>query len=170
MRLLGDRYDWRRLEARLNALPQYTTELDGTDIHVIHLRSPHPDALPLVLTHGWPGSVVEFLDVLDPLVDPVGHGGDAADAFDVVCPSLPGFGFSGKPTGPGWGPPRIAAAWAELMSRLGLRAVRRAGRRLGIPRHDRPRRASSRTAWSASTSTTRRSGRHRPQRTVRRPT
>ena len=90
-------YDWRRLEARLNGLPQYLTEVDGLDIHFVHVRSPHPDALPLVLTHGWPGSVVEFLDVLAPLADPVAHGGDAADAFHVVCPSLPGFGFSGKP-------------------------------------------------------------------------
>jgi epoxide hydrolase len=127
------RYDWRRLEARLNDLPQYTTELDGTDIHFIHVRSPHPDALPLVLTHGWPGSVVEFLDVLDPLVDPPGHGGTAADAFDVVCPSLPGFGFSGKPTGPGWGPPRIAAAWAELMSRLGYERFGAQGGDWGSP-------------------------------------
>ncbi len=115
----ADRYDWRRLEARLNLLPQFMTEVDGADIHVIHLRSPHPDALPLVLTHGWPGSVVEFLDVLGPLTDPVAHGGNAGDAFHVVCPSLPGFGFSGKPTGTGWGPRRIAAAWSRLMERLG---------------------------------------------------
>jgi pimeloyl-ACP methyl ester carboxylesterase len=112
-------YDWRRLEARLNRLPQFTTELDGVRVHVIHVRSPHPHALPLILTHGWPGSVVEFLDVLDPLADPVAHGGDAADAFHVVCPSLPGFGFSGKPTEPGWGPDRIARAWSVLMNRLG---------------------------------------------------
>jgi epoxide hydrolase len=115
----GGGYDWRRLEARLNALPQFTTELDGLDIHFTHLRSPHPDALPLVLTHGWPGSVVEFLDVLAPLADPVAHGGDASDAFHVVCPSLPGFGFSGKPGGAGWGPGRIAQAWSALMGRLG---------------------------------------------------
>src|SRR4051794_7185275 len=112
-------YDWRRLETRLNALPQFTTELDGVNVHYIHLRSPHPDALPLILTHGWPGSVVEFLDVLGPLTDPVAHGGDAADAFHVVCPSLPGFGFSAKPAEAGWGLPRIAAAWAVLMTRLG---------------------------------------------------
>jgi epoxide hydrolase len=112
-------YDWRRLEARLNAVPQFTTELDGIDVHFVHLRSPHPGALPLILTHGWPGSVVEFLDVLDPLVDPVAHGGDVGDAFHVVCPSLPGFGFSAKPTAPGWGTARIARAWSVLMTRLG---------------------------------------------------
>jgi epoxide hydrolase len=112
-------YDWRRLEARLNALPQYVTELDGIEIHLIHLRSPEPGALPLIVSHGWPGSVVEFLDVLGPLSDPVAHGGDAADAFHVVCPSLPGFGFSGRPAETGWGPRRIAAAWADLMARLG---------------------------------------------------
>ncbi|NJC68318.1 epoxide hydrolase [Planosporangium thailandense] len=112
-------YDWRRLESRLNALPQFTTELDGLDLHFVHLRSPQPDALPLIVTHGWPGSVVEFLDVLEPLTDPVAHGGDVADAFHVVCPSLPGFGFSAKPAEPGWGPERIARAWSVLMGRLG---------------------------------------------------
>jgi pimeloyl-ACP methyl ester carboxylesterase len=112
-------YDWRRLEARLNALPQFTTEVDGVDVHLLHVRSPRRDALPLVLTHGWPGSVVEFLDVLGPLADPAAHGGRAADAFHVVCPSLPGFGFSGRPTTPGWGVGRIADAWAALMTRLG---------------------------------------------------
>jgi hypothetical protein len=96
-------YDWRRLETRLNALPQFTTELDGVNVHFLHLRSPYPDAVPLILTHGWPGSVVEFFDVLEPLVDPIAHGGDAGDAFHVVCPSLPGFGFSAKPAEPGWG-------------------------------------------------------------------
>jgi len=111
----AETYEWRRLERRLNALPQFTTELDGLGIHFIHVRSPHPGALPLVLTHGWPGSVVEFLDVIEPLV----HPSDPADAFHVVCPSLPGFGFSGKPTAPGWGPARVARAWADLMSRLG---------------------------------------------------
>jgi len=113
------RYDWRRLESRFNRMPQFTTELDGVEVHFVHLRSPHPDALPLIVTHGWPGSVVEYLDVLDPLVDPVAHGGDAGDAFHVVCPSLPGFGFSGKPAQPGWGPVRIAQAWSVLMARLG---------------------------------------------------
>ncbi len=115
----ADRYDWRRLESRLNALPQFTTELDGVTVHCVQVASPHPGALPLILTHGWPGSVVEFLDVIGPLADPVAHGGDAADAFHVVCPSLPGFGFSGKPAQPGWGPERIARAWSVLMSRLG---------------------------------------------------
>ena len=112
-------YDWRRCEARLNALPQFTTEIDGLDVHFVHVRSPHADALPLVLTHGWPGGVVEFLDVVGPLTDPVAHGGDARDAFDVVCPSLPGYGFSGKPTTHGWDVTRTADAWHELMRRLG---------------------------------------------------
>jgi len=114
-----DGYDWRRCEARLNALPQFTTELDGLDVHLVHLRSPHPGALPLVLTHGWPGSVLEFLDVVGPLADPAAHGGDPADAFHVVCPSLPGYGFSARPAETGWGTERIARAWAELMARLG---------------------------------------------------
>jgi pimeloyl-ACP methyl ester carboxylesterase len=112
-------YDWRRLEARLNAIGQFHTAIDGLDVHFLHARSPHPDALPLLLTHGWPGSVVEFLKVIEPLTDPTRHGGTAADAFHVVCPSLPGYGFSGKPTATGWGTPRIAAAWATLMARLG---------------------------------------------------
>jgi pimeloyl-ACP methyl ester carboxylesterase len=112
-------YDWRATEARLNALAQFRTEIDGLSIHFIHNRSPHPDALPLIMTHGWPGSVVEFVKVIGLLSDPTAHGGDAADAFHVVCPSLPGYGFSGKPAGPGWGIQRIAAAWAELMARLG---------------------------------------------------
>jgi pimeloyl-ACP methyl ester carboxylesterase len=115
----ADAYDWRATEARLNRLPQFRTELDGLGIHFLHVRSPHPDALPLVLTHGWPGSVVEFLKVIGPLTDPTAHGGDAADAFHVVCPSLPGYGFSDKPARPGWGVERIAAAWARLMARLG---------------------------------------------------
>jgi len=113
------RYDWRAAEARLNAWPQFTTEIDGAHIHFAHIRSPEPDAVPLILTHGWPGSVVEFLDVVGPLTDPVAHGGDAADAFHVVVPSIPGFGFSGPTTESGWEPGRIADAWAELMTRLG---------------------------------------------------
>jgi epoxide hydrolase len=117
----ADRYDWRATEARLNALPQFTAEIDGLAIHFIHARSPHRDALPLIITHGWPGSVIEFLKVIGPLSDPTAHGGDEADAFHVVCPSLPGYGFSGKPARPGWGVERIAAAWAELMARLGYR-------------------------------------------------
>ncbi len=112
-------YDWRRGEASLNALPQFVAEIDGLDIHFILVRSPHPGALPLVMTHGWPGSVVEFLKVIGPLADPVAHGGKASDAFDVVCPSLPGFGYSAKPSSPGWGVERIAGAWIELMARLG---------------------------------------------------
>jgi len=115
----ADGYDWRRAEAALNAAGQFRVELDGLGIHFLHARSPHPGALALLMTHGWPGSVVEFLKVLGPLVDPPAHGGDAADAFHVVCPSLPGYGFSDKPTAPGWGVGRIAAAWAQLMSVLG---------------------------------------------------
>lgn len=115
----GQVYDWRTTESRLNALPQFRTEIDGLGIHFVHVRSPHPDALPLVLTHGWPGSIVEFLKVIEPLADPTAHGGDATDAFHVVCPSLPGYGFSDKPAEPGWGIGRIAAAWAILMGRLG---------------------------------------------------
>jgi pimeloyl-ACP methyl ester carboxylesterase len=112
-------YDWRAAETRLNALPQFRTEIDGLMIHVVHVRSPHPGALPLILTHGWPGSVIEFGKVIGPLTDPAAHGGDPADAFHVVCPSLPGYGFSGKPSAPGWGIGRIAAASATLMARLG---------------------------------------------------
>jgi pimeloyl-ACP methyl ester carboxylesterase len=115
----ADRYDWRATEARLNALPQFRTVIDRLGIHFIHVRSPHPEALPLVITHGWPGSIVEFLKVIGPLTDPTAHGGDAADAFHVVCPSLPGYGFSDKPADPGWGVERIAAAWTVLMRRLG---------------------------------------------------
>jgi pimeloyl-ACP methyl ester carboxylesterase len=113
------RYDWRRCEARLNGLGQYKTAVDGLGIHFLHVRSPHPGALPLLMTHGWPGSVVEFLKVIGPLTDPVAHGGAAADAFHVVAPSLPGYGFSDKPTNRGWGVPRIASAWIALMARLG---------------------------------------------------
>ena len=112
-------YDWRKCEARLNALPQFITELDGLDIHFIHARSEHEDALPLIVNHGWPGSIIEQLKLIEPLTDPTAHGGSAADAFHVVVPSLPGYGFSGKPTAPGWNPVRIARAWAALMQRLG---------------------------------------------------
>ncbi|MFD9737839.1 epoxide hydrolase family protein [Umezawaea sp. NPDC059074] len=112
-------YDWRRFEAELNSHPQFLTEIDGLDIHFLHVRSKNPDAMPLLLTHGWPGSIVEFLKLIGPLTDPVSFGGDAADSFDVVIPSLPGFGFSQKPTATGWTVPRIATAWAELMKRLG---------------------------------------------------
>jgi pimeloyl-ACP methyl ester carboxylesterase len=112
-------HDWRAIEARLNALPQFVTEIDGLDIHFLHVRSEHEDALPLVVTHGWPGSIVEQLKVVDPLTNPTAHGGSAADAFHLVIPSMPGYGFSGKPTTTGWGPERMARAWAELMRRLG---------------------------------------------------
>jgi pimeloyl-ACP methyl ester carboxylesterase len=112
-------YDWRRAEAQLNVIPQIRAKIDGLTFHVLHARSPHPDALPLVLTHGWPGSVVEFLKVIGPLTDPPAYGGSVADAFHVVLPSLPGYGFSDKPSAPGWGVSRIAAAWAELMAMLG---------------------------------------------------
>jgi epoxide hydrolase len=112
-------YDWRACEARLNALPQFLTDIDGLPIHFIHVRSRHDGALPLVMTHGWPGSVVEFLKVIAPLTDPLTHGGQADDAFHVVCPSLPGYAFSGKPSRPGWGTARTADAWDTLMTRLG---------------------------------------------------
>jgi pimeloyl-ACP methyl ester carboxylesterase len=112
-------YDWRKAEAKLNALPQFTTEIDGVDIHFIHVRSRHEDALPLIITHGWPGSVIELLEVVGPLTDPTAHGGRAEDAFDLVLPSLPGYGFSGEPSEVGWNADRIAQAWAELMNRLG---------------------------------------------------
>jgi len=112
-------YHWHVCEARLNALPQFTTDIDGVDIHFIHVKSPHPDALPLIMTHGWPGSVIELLEVIGPLTDPAAHGGRAEDAFDLVLPSLPGYGFSGEPAEVGWDPGRVARAWAELMRRLG---------------------------------------------------
>jgi pimeloyl-ACP methyl ester carboxylesterase len=112
-------YDWRRCEKRLNALPQFTTEIDGTSIHFIHVRSRHENALPLIMTHGWPGSVVELLESVGPLTDPTAHGGSAEDAFDLVLPSLAGYGFSAAPTEVGWNPGRMAQAWAELMRRLG---------------------------------------------------
>ena len=112
-------YDWRRCEARLNALPQFTTEIDGVEIHFIHVRSRHENAMPLIMTHGWPGSVVELLDTVGPLTDPTAHGGAPEDAFHLVLPSLPGYGFSGEPTELGWENGRIAQAWAELMNRLG---------------------------------------------------
>jgi len=112
-------YDWRKAEARLNALPQFTTQIDGVDIHFIHVRSRHENALPLIMTHGWPGSVIELLETVGPLTDPTSHGGKAEDAFDLVLPSLPGYGFSGEPTEVGWDPGHTARAWAELMHRLG---------------------------------------------------
>jgi pimeloyl-ACP methyl ester carboxylesterase len=112
-------YDWRKVEARLNAYPQFITEVDGLDIHFIHVRSKHQDALPLIVTHGWPGSIVEQMKIVDPLSDPTAHGGDASDAFHVVIPSMPGYGYSGRPTTTGWDPAHIARAWVTLMKRLG---------------------------------------------------
>jgi len=112
-------YDWRKCEAKLKALPQFTTAIDGVDIHFIHVRSEHDHALPLIVNHGWPGSIIEQLKIIDPLVNPTAHGGSASDAFHVVIPSMPGYGFSGKPTSTGWGPERMGRAWAELMERLG---------------------------------------------------
>jgi pimeloyl-ACP methyl ester carboxylesterase len=120
-RYWASEYDWRRVEARLNALPQYMTEIDGLDIHFIHVRSKHDNALPLVITHGWPGSIIEMLDVVGPLTDPEAHGGSADDAFHLVIPSIPGYGFSERPATAGWNPERIARAWTELMRRLGYR-------------------------------------------------
>ena len=112
-------YDWRKAEAKLNALPQFTTEIDGVDIHFIHVKSQHENALPLIMTHGWPGSVIELLETAGPLTDPAAHGGTPEDAFHLVLPSSPGYGLSGEPTEPGWESGRIARAWAELMDRLG---------------------------------------------------
>jgi pimeloyl-ACP methyl ester carboxylesterase len=119
VRYWGTDYDWRKCEAKLNALPQFITEIDGVGIHFLHVRSKHDNALPLIVTHGWPGSVIEQLKIIDPLTNPTAHGASASDAFHVVIPSLPGYGFSGKPKGTGWDPDRIARAWAELMKRLG---------------------------------------------------
>ncbi|WP_409467305.1 epoxide hydrolase family protein [Streptomyces sp. HC307] len=118
-RYWASEYDWRKVEAKLKALPHFITEIDGLDIHFIHVRSKHENALPLIVTHGWPGSIIEQLKIIEPLTDPTAHGGDAADAFHLVIPSMPGYGFSGKPTTTGWGPERIARAWGELMKRLG---------------------------------------------------
>jgi pimeloyl-ACP methyl ester carboxylesterase len=117
----AEKYDWRARESRLNRFPQFKTEIDGVDIHFIHARSPHENAMPLVITHGWPGSIVEFHKVIEPLTNPTAHGGESRDAFHVVCPSLPGYGFSGKPQRSGWNVQRIARAWSQLMPRLGYR-------------------------------------------------
>src|ERR1700730_10545807 len=118
-RYWGTDYDWRKCEAELNALPQFMTEIDGLDIHFIPARTKHENALPLIVTHAWPGSVIEQLKIIDPLTNPTAHGGSASDAFHLVIPSLPGYGFSGKPTTPGWDPAHIARAWVVLMKRLG---------------------------------------------------
>jgi pimeloyl-ACP methyl ester carboxylesterase len=118
-RYWGTDYDWRKGEAKLKAVPHFVTEIDGLDIHFIHVRSKHENALPMIVTHGWPGSIIEQMKIIEPLTDPTAHGGTAADAFHLVIPSLPGYGFSGKPTKPGWNPVSIAKAWATLMQRLG---------------------------------------------------
>src|SRR5208282_4774151 len=118
-RYWGTDYDWRKIEARLSTLPQFITEIDGLDIHFIHVRSKAENALPMIVTHGWPGSIIEQLKIIDPLTNPTAYGGSASDAFHLVIPSLPGYGFSGKPTAPGWNPVSIAKAWATLMQRLG---------------------------------------------------
>ena len=130
-------YDWHACEAKLNALPQFTTEIDGVDIHFIHVKSRHENALPLIMTHGWPGSVIELLEAVGPLTDPTAHGGTAEDAFDLVLPSLPGYGFSGEPTEVGWDPGRVARAWAELMHRLGYTRYVAQGGDVGCRRHRR---------------------------------
>jgi pimeloyl-ACP methyl ester carboxylesterase len=129
----GTGYDWRRVEAQLNALPQFLTAIDGVDIHFLHIKSPNANALPLLITHGWPGSVIEMLNVVGPLTDPTAHGGSAADAFDLVIPSLPGFGFSGHPTSAGWDPDHIALAWSQLMQRLGYSGYVAQGGDWGAP-------------------------------------
>jgi len=121
VRYWGTSYDWRKIEAKLNALPQFTTEIDGLNIHFIHVRSKHPNALPIIITHGWPGSVLEIVKAIDPLTNPTAHGGRAEDAFDVVIPSMPGYGFSERPAGTGWGPDRMGRAWDVLMKRLGYK-------------------------------------------------
>ena len=118
-RYWAEEYDWRECEEKLQALPHFITEIDGLDIHFIHVRSEHEDALPLIVLHGWPGSIIEQLKIIDPLTNPTAHGGSAGDAFHLVIPSMPGYGFSGKPAETGWGPEHIARAWAELMKRLG---------------------------------------------------
>src|SRR5580658_2845015 len=114
-------YDWRKIEAKLSALPQFITEIDGLDIHFIHVRSKHEHALPLIVTHGWPGSITEQMKIIDPLTNPSAHGGEASDAFDVVIPSMPGYGFSGRPATTGWDPAHIARAWVVRMKRLGYK-------------------------------------------------
>src|SRR3712207_542624 len=145
-------YDWRTCEERLNALPQFTTQIDGVDIHFIHVKSPHEDALPLIMTHGWPGSVIELLETIGPLTDPTAHGGQAEDAFHLVLPSLPGYGFSGEPTDLGWESGRIARAWAELMDRLGYTRYVAQGGDVGAAVTDAMGRQAPR-GCSASTST-----------------
>ena len=146
-------YDWRKIEAKLNALPQFITEIDGLDIHFIHVRSKHENALPLIVTHGWPGSITEQMKIIDPLTNPTAHGGNASDAFDIVVPSMPGYGFSGKPTTTGWGPERIASAWTVLMKRLGYSKFVATGRGLGRGHHRSDGRAGAARNFSAFTPT-----------------
>ena len=146
-------YDWRRCEATLNALPQFMTEIDGLDIHFIHVRSAHDDALPLIVTHGWPGSVIEQLKIIDPLTNPTAHGAGASDAFHLVIPSLPGYGFSGKPATTGWGPGPHRARLGRADEAPRLPAIRVARRRLGRGGHERDGRSRHRRSCSASTST-----------------
>ena len=134
-RFWANDYDWRKCEGILNALPQFVTEIDGLDIHFIHVRSEHENALPLVVTHGWPGSIIEQLKIIEPLTNPTAYGASASDAFHLVIPSMPGYGFSGKPTASGWDPARIARAWVVLMHRLGYTQFRGAGWRLGRTHH-----------------------------------
>jgi len=129
----ANHYDWRKIEAKINGYPNFVTNIDGLDIHFIHVKSKHPNAIPIIVTHGWPGSIVEQLKIIDPLVDPTAHGGKAEDAFDVVIPSLPGYGFSGKPTELGWEPVRIAKAWTTLMGRLGYKTFVASGGDWGDP-------------------------------------
>ena len=143
-------YDWAACQARLNALPQFKTEIDGVDIHFIHVKSPHPDALPLIMTHGWPGSVIELLEVVGPLTDPTVHGGRAGDAFDLVLPSLPGYGFSSEPAEVGWDPGRVARAWTELMRRLGYTRYVAQGGDVGASVTDAMGRQAA-AGWPAST-------------------
>ena len=128
-------YDWRKIEARLNALPQFITEIDGLDIHFIHVRSKHENAMPLIVTHGWPGSIIEQMKIIDPLTNPTAHGGNASDAFDVVIPSMPGYGYSGKPTTTGWDPAHIARAWDRADEAPRVHEIRGARRRLGRSHH-----------------------------------
>ena len=153
VRYWGTDYDWRKAEAKLNALPQFVTTIDGIDIHFIHVRSRHPNALPLIMTHGWPGSVFELLKTVGPLTDPTAYGARPEDAFDLIMPSMPGYGLSGKPKGTGWNPDRIARAWAELDAASGLQALRRPGRRLGRTRLQRDGAPGTGRISSASIST-----------------
>ncbi len=156
VRYWGTDSDWRKAEARLNALPQFVTTIDGLDIHFIQVKSRHPNALPLIITHGWPGSVFEQLKVIGPLTDPTAHDGRAEDAFDVVIPSMPGYGFSGQPTEPGWGPDRMARAWDVLMKRLGYTRYVAQGGDWGFGGGGRGGASGTGRGCSASTSTCRR--------------